>query len=231
MVKYNHVKLVLLILFVILQTAGLFAQVTIGSSIPPNPGTLLDLKEFVPDSRGGVNSRKGIVLPRVSLSNKDDLTDILDSTDLTTNLEHVGLLVYNVNKCFYKGKGLYVWSGQAWSSVFDAVDLRALSLPNSYVVSQMSRTLSIPVAKAITAWEYYSSPAGGNLLSGIKTIEDLSVLISAENGDIIDGPPQVTRQDRDGSIIVKLKGNVGSATISLKVGGIVCWSWYLEVTS
>lgn len=105
------------------------AQVTIGSSFKPKEGTLLDLKE---ESKldGTPNSTKGLILPRVMLTDKNNLYPMFEGSasgvpnsnyDTSTekdaeDLLHIGLTVYNMNFNPQKGfcKGVYVWQGKEW---------------------------------------------------------------------------------------------------------------------
>lgn len=99
------------------------AQVTIGSTFIPKEGSLLDLKQ----KEGlGENSNKGLMLPRVNLTNAQELYPMfIDSQTYNTSetekakekLQHAGLWVYNVNQCFQgsgKDKGVFIWSGNSW---------------------------------------------------------------------------------------------------------------------
>lgn len=105
-------------------TANSFAQVTIGSSIPPNRGALLDLKEQDNDVYYS-NAAKGLGMPRVNLTDVERLspmysyTDAENTPDATTLSIHTGLIVYNVNEDLSNPnkllcRGMYVWDGSAW---------------------------------------------------------------------------------------------------------------------
>lgn len=106
----------------ILQTE-LKGQVTIGSEISPNEGALLDLKEYEP-TKDTSTSNKGILLPRVKLTNLIPATDeefaaSIGSTGDWNRKEHIGLLVYNVNEDLCRDgqsiyKKAYVWDGTEW---------------------------------------------------------------------------------------------------------------------
>lgn len=88
------------------------AQVTIGSGNPPVQGALLQLKE---NENAGVNSSKGLAMPRVSLTVTNDLTDLIASPANDDKDDHIGLVVYNVNDLKYNFcRGLYVWDGEVW---------------------------------------------------------------------------------------------------------------------
>lgn len=126
-------RLLLILLFAIFS-ANLFSQVTIGMGESPIEGALLQLKQT---ETTGVNSNKGLALPRVKLTSITDLYPMfaLDPTndtpspnemynDATKKQEqddlHIGLLVYNVNQCLnYDGdsKGLQVWNGEKWEKL------------------------------------------------------------------------------------------------------------------
>jgi len=111
-----------LIFFFILLTGILnyiTAQVTIGSAVEPEEGALLDLKQYVPDANNNT-SALGLAMPRVNLTDLDDITkDISEVTDVNKD-DHIGLVVYNVNECLTDsqgdthGKGIYVWDGSKW---------------------------------------------------------------------------------------------------------------------
>lgn len=87
------------------------AQVTIGSSIEPNKGSLLDLKET--DSTG-VNSSKGLLLPRMNLSSLTSMEPIFKDSELNDDVKktHIGLTIFNLKEDYSIGlcKGVYVWT-------------------------------------------------------------------------------------------------------------------------
>ncbi len=113
----NTIKVVIALLSI---SVSAYTQVTIGSIDQPSPGALLDLKQY-PSEADNSNSNKGLLLPRVEI--------VKESTDLATSLglsagiydnqEHVGLMVYSIKNWGYpnvKCPGIYLWSGNAWSS-------------------------------------------------------------------------------------------------------------------
>lgn len=118
-------KKLLFVSLSILFCLVLDAQVTIGSSLKPNQGSILDLKEN--DSTGAVESTasKGLLLPRVKLEAVDMLKPMYSYTDenntpTTDDLEkHAGLLVYSIEEFGYPSNcpGLYVWTGKSWEMV------------------------------------------------------------------------------------------------------------------
>ncbi|MDR0864640.1 MAG: fibrobacter succinogenes major paralogous domain-containing protein [Candidatus Symbiothrix sp.] len=88
-------------LFLSLGTTAGFAQVTIGADQAPRTGAGLDL-----------NSNKGLLLPRVTLSST--ATDFqLDGGDPTLAK---GMVVYNTGANL-GGPGVFVWDGSKWSIV------------------------------------------------------------------------------------------------------------------
>jgi hypothetical protein len=89
------------------------SQVTIGTLEQPLKGTLLDLKESK-TSDGNANSQKGLMLPRVTLTDVYSLSPILSGEDLSNaklKPDYTGLIVYNVNTNAPFEKGLYSWNG------------------------------------------------------------------------------------------------------------------------
>lgn len=102
-------------------TNSLKAQVTIGSSVPPNKGALLDLKE---EDSNRINAKKGLGLPRVILKGIS-IIDIEGGVADLNKEEHIGLVVYNVKKRDMADgitersqllcPGVHVWIGEEWS--------------------------------------------------------------------------------------------------------------------
>lgn len=116
-----------LVLFI--TSLHLNAQVTIGSHITPNNGALLDLKEEYTEG-GEANAKKGLGLPRVKITEKYSLKDVIegyeslpdaDKKNLSTS--HIGLVVYNMNQfvyeqCYTSQSGVMVWSGDdGWQNI------------------------------------------------------------------------------------------------------------------
>lgn len=96
----------------------IFAQVTIGSTVKPSEGALLDLKEE------GVTT-KGLVMPRVKITNlhptsNSELGNSIGSSESFGMQDHIGLTVYNVADdpiCPTIPSGLYVWDGSKWTGL------------------------------------------------------------------------------------------------------------------
>lgn len=136
----KHLKLSILLLSLFSLSLSMEAQVTLGSSIPPAKGALLELKSEEKDLSGvpagvdpithvdNVTSTKGgLVLPRVMLVNKNTLEPFVTATESNANAaklreKHAGLMVYNIyvspetetdsNKRFKQG--VYTWDGAKW---------------------------------------------------------------------------------------------------------------------
>lgn len=107
---------VFVLLITILIALPMHSQVSIGTEIPPLKGALLDLKESnKPD--GSANALKGLMMARVELTDINNLTPILQSTEpgyATLKLGYAGLIVYNVGVNPPLEKGLYFWNGTKW---------------------------------------------------------------------------------------------------------------------
>ncbi|WP_165043457.1 FISUMP domain-containing protein [Dysgonomonas sp. ZJ709] len=98
-------------------TSGLYAQVTIGSNIPPASGALLELKDKNAESGNLATSTKGLLMPRVSLTSLTNLYPMLTGSEsdyATQKIAHVGLMVYNTNVCAPTPTGMNVWDGSKW---------------------------------------------------------------------------------------------------------------------
>lgn len=122
----NHLNLFLVLILVLVSPIQrLHSQVTIGSGIEPAKGALLDLKE-TDETGGGDNSDKGVLFPRVHLTDMDKLKPMLSGADLDDSaqkLKHKGLVVYNINETAPFVKGLYGWDGAKWASLANSWNL------------------------------------------------------------------------------------------------------------
>jgi hypothetical protein len=89
------------------------AQITIGSTIEPAKGALLDIKQ----NAGDITATGGLLLPRVGLTTLNSLSPLVASPTAADNTSHKGLTVYNMtNNATFK-PGIYVWNGAQWSIV------------------------------------------------------------------------------------------------------------------
>jgi uncharacterized protein (TIGR02145 family) len=141
-------------------------QVTIGSTLEPVNGALLDLKETdKPD--GTDNSTKGLALPRVNLTNLTPATPMELSVsiggtgdwDLNT---HIGLIVYNVNNDQCSGilQGTYVWAGTQWQPVSPAANIRMATPDETSGANTWGTAVVRHQAKTGVYEEFYSADFG-----------------------------------------------------------------------
>lgn len=128
--KLQYVGTVLLIIL-INWNLSLFSQVTIGTEEKPVEGALLQLKTIQNAIGTTPNADKGLLMPRVNLSDKYELFPMLladptnsesgRNTEYRNNKDsldkvHTGLLVYNTIENYKKGlcPGMNVWDGKMW---------------------------------------------------------------------------------------------------------------------
>ncbi len=107
------------------------AQVTIGSNVSPEGGSVLDIKEFAAKSENQT-SDKGVVLPRVLLTNKNELypmywdsntnSEVAEYASDKVNLKtkHVGMTVFNVTNAGDFVSGVHTWTGTEWRKIDDS---------------------------------------------------------------------------------------------------------------
>ncbi|MDU1891818.1 MAG: FISUMP domain-containing protein [Dysgonomonas sp.] len=149
--KPKRIITLLTLLFIMLTGQ---AQVTIGSSANPNKATLLDLNENTGTDANGIPlSSRGLGLPRVKLTDHNNLFPMFESTvtpgspnDKYNNpakkadldAQHIGLLVHNMNTCNGFTSGSYVWTGDRWeqmSTANDAMPMPAITVSVTGAVS------------------------------------------------------------------------------------------------
>lgn len=115
---YKYITLLLLFLY---PLGTILSQVTIGSEHDPATGSLLDLKEYLPDGNN-TTSTKGLLLPRVSLKKMTGpLAESLGAAGDFQHEAHRGLMVYHIDDpvCPTFGSGVYTWNGSAWERIGD----------------------------------------------------------------------------------------------------------------
>lgn len=146
--KTNFGNSILLLLLLSILSLGVKAQVTIGSGVAPKGGALLDLQEY-PVKGDNETSSKGLLYPRVKLTNKDELYPMYEATDpnyianaASLKESHVGLTVFNVTSSSFFAPGLYFWNGSGWrrsddspvveAAITDLLCSNAMMIPSSY---------------------------------------------------------------------------------------------------
>lgn len=119
--KYFITLLVLISLFFLFPNNSA-AQLTIGSVLPPNPGAVLDLKEYN-EASDNTTSTRGLGVPRVALISNSSLEPSVtaqESQDISVRSAHIGMMLYNVGDEILDSpetllcKGLHVWNGSKW---------------------------------------------------------------------------------------------------------------------
>ena len=110
----TKMKFTLVFLLLAAMCGAAYGQVTIGAGLEPVKGTLLDLKEK--NSDGDITATKGLMLPRVILTEPDKLYPMFTGTyDALEDTKHTGLTVYNLTQCDGKfARGVHTWTGTEW---------------------------------------------------------------------------------------------------------------------
>lgn len=160
------------------------AQVVIGSGNPPTIGALLQLKE---NENIGVNSTKGLLLPRVMLTSATSLEPAMSSPTPQDKLTHIGLMVFhmgNVDLC----AGAYIWNGDKWeranTSCVVATDCNTVTFNGTYEVgtplslsNSITLTIDVPLVANGGTYHIYTNTvngisfsATGTLVTGTNTI-------------------------------------------------------------
>ncbi|MDR0506928.1 MAG: hypothetical protein LBH32_08975 [Dysgonamonadaceae bacterium] len=125
----NKINFQLLILIMLMATSvHMYAQITVGSNEDPVRAALLDIKDQPADADNATATVGGMVLPRVKLEKKDDLSPFIKITDPewqastrdATKASHTGLTVYNLTNDSYFSPGMYVWNGKSWVPVIES---------------------------------------------------------------------------------------------------------------
>jgi hypothetical protein len=176
------------------------AQVTIGADIAPLPGSLLDVKETDTKDTNDANATKGVMLPRVRLSDLDNLYPMFGSSgspssEYTANkskldIKHTGLTVYNVHESATDSlkKGIYHWNGSKWiyadPSAWNTLGNAGTDAKVNYIGTSDNQPL---VLKANKNEGLRITPGGVTVLKNVPSIpnSDAQVLVrSSVTGEL-----------------------------------------------
>jgi len=143
-----RISVLLLIVVAGITSQQLKAQVTVGSNVPPVQAAILDIKTQAPDVNNVTSTKGGLGLPRVKLVNKTKLEPFITSQTPTQEIQHAGLMVYNLyesapgetNLDLKFKPGVYVWDGAKWSQVGEGVGQRYFYIPSFNIKIDEVRT-------------------------------------------------------------------------------------------
>ncbi|WP_108822535.1 hypothetical protein [Dysgonomonas sp. Marseille-P4361] len=214
--KKLNIKLFLLLLVYVNCSLTLFSQVTIGVTEEANKGSLLQLKNEQGVTDDAANASKGLLLPRVNLSEKYELFPMFlkDPTDITSgrtteyntnkkdyDLQHTGLMVYNMNEDYEKDLclGVNTWDGEKWNCAHYAtydyemdcstIKVSGLYYKNEDLDSSHKITLRIRADEKMEGKTYYiktdeidgiSFFAQGKITSAAATAEGQEVVMKGK---------------------------------------------------
>lgn len=161
-----------------------YAQVTIGSGHPPHKDALLDLKESIDGT-----ARKGLLLPRVSL------TATNDPSPLANHVE--GMTVYNTTPSdtsdpayspqYHVSKGLYYNDGAKWEKMhLGAANwfyMPSVSFDTSADATGQTKNL-YELYKAQFTSPAYASSGAPSMVPHIPNAGDLYYYILAADPDV-----------------------------------------------
>lgn len=253
---------IVVLILVVYSSTNVHAQLTIGNSYEPLDGALLDLKKSYSD-RYNATSDKGLGLSRVQLTRKTELYPMFDSLNLPNDynglkISHKGLTVWNVNKAFGSGIGIYVWNGSEWvynHAGSEGYNMRIktgtfqephkevdpnMYLPNCYMVypieGRKSQTFTFPVIKAYAVWENYKTPSLSQPFPN-KTFNsgkcEAKLLWQDQPNLIKNISISSNAVDKNATITLTFDDMVsyGNALVALTIDGTIYWSWHIWYTA
>lgn len=212
--------LLIFYMFVLLfiPTKNLKSQVTIGSSLKTNQGSLLDLKEYEPATAGGANSTRGLGMPRVKLNSITDLTALGIDGD-ADKTAYVGMAVFHVSDkddlCPILQSGLYVWDGEKWQNM----------IADNNPTDQTSWVDNGDGTGVLTDYEgnrYRTKNFGGDIwmVDNLRsTIAKTGEFIDATNGVRLNAGYRIKSENAVG-IAVKCNTMLDDTPVPVKIGGV-----------
>lgn len=185
MMKRKHnLSLFCFIFLISILTIKASAQVTFGNLEEPTKGSLLQLKNIDNITNGNANASKGLLLPRVELTNIRKLYPMFEIgyDESKYNQIHTGLVVYNINETLYDGdgEGIYTWDGEKWISLGKPNTLRISPTELNLSEIKSSASASIILSKPNLT---YTIEESGNTASSIveKNGNDLTFKANGTN--------------------------------------------------
>lgn len=251
--NFNLKKKIVIILVSYIFSFSVMAQVTIGSNEKPVEGSILQLKNVT--GNGSITATKGLLLPRVALTDLNRLYPMFENdpdyvNGVTTNernLEHIGLVVYNLG-CQMTGEGFYVWSGNKWIAILPK-QIQSTDVykgANCYIAKTDSK-LNIPVQRAFRVWKDYQK-AGSNAtddeidagkvldltavnnLEGNLTVEVLWEQSEAKDDtDVLASVPTIAGTGENAEIQIVTSDKTGNVVLALKINNKVLWTWHIWI--
>lgn len=161
---------VLCSLFFLLILGGkVAAQVAIGIGEPPVGGTLLQIRNVGGVSGANTNANKGMLLPRVNLTDINMLYPMfpVGYNKQSQDAVHAGLVVYNTNVDLLKsnGVGIYLWDGKIWKALSGEDGGNMIDInPTRLFLSEIKITdiATVLVGKSGQNWNVTSSGVNGS---------------------------------------------------------------------
>jgi len=243
-------RVLLLSMSVIIVVSGnICAQVTIGSNTPPQKAALLQIKDQEAISDGGITSSTGgFLLPRVNLTLRTELHPFYTSgaTDYTgvardkAKLDHIGLIVYNLNPVEEENleTGVYKWDGTKWTQIMETPSMAKVSVDDCSKIRvngkyykgvglNASNTISIPLtvtqegnytilATTTNGFQFQASGVFKSEGSYTVTLTGLGAPVNTTN-PAPDGTPVIFTCNNEPIVCNDVRVPVGSTQISYDI--------------
>lgn len=252
--KYTHkimrsiTSLLLGVFLLCLAPNSLLGQVTMGLSESPETGALLQLKDKPKEDGKLVNATRGLLLPRVKLTDVSQLFPMFPANydKGKQDLVHTGLLVFNTNETlkYGDGAGTYVWDGAKWIGV--GLVKRSISIsPRTIYLSEVKPELNSTLTTSLKDLPWEATLSGVEGSSTFERTQDGNSYIfkhkrvAAKPGNLTYTYALTNNPDRKAEItvcnldltinkdLIKVgegaNGNVSSASIVSAIGGDANW--------
>ncbi|MEK6494036.1 hypothetical protein [Myroides odoratimimus] len=175
MKKIYTAILALLSLFLSIDTVS--GQVIIGKPGIPAPGSILQLQNLETNQTDLENANKGLLLPRVFLTDVNNLYPMFSAGYNKTELDsaHSGLMVFNTNDNLFNGdgNGVYHWNGSNWSGLG--------LIPRT--INIYPKTVYLTKNKTSGTAEITPSEPGLQWDETVSGLEDSSTMTSSSSGN------------------------------------------------
>lgn len=156
-----------------LSVQFLRSQVTVGTKETSVPAALLQLKNINNVTNGDANATKGMMLPRVNITDPKSLVDI-NGASTSSPEAYTGLMVYNVHTqdpcdSYLYPTGVALWTGTEWEMLGGEVTVNPNDDANAYkqdLIALKKIADANPEAAAARFWTFTGMDTDNPSFSG-----------------------------------------------------------------
>ncbi|EHQ41210.1 hypothetical protein [Myroides odoratus] len=186
-----------------------YGQVVLGGATYPVEGALLDIKEYQADAEN-TTATKGLLLPRVKLSDLSSLKPMVQIETEANKKEHIGLQVYHIGDDEIL-EGVKTWNGSIWTGGGSAEQDPWIYMPAFPI--QMYKTTE----QKIDLYEEYKKQLGTVGARVIWEENEVKFVVTAYDTTVFSTAPTVKTENGKQYLVYKAIPNKLTASSYLNI--------------